>query len=115
MPGYTHPWCSKCGDNFPMRQKMYDDLEECGNTFYCPNGHALEISRASVVRQFRAAQRQNAYKEDRISVLEKRAESFLGVQTRHLNRLLRGACPYCGKTPNNMIKHIQERHGPKVT
>lgn len=79
MSDYTHPWCSKCGDNFPMRQSMYDDLEECGNTFYCPNGHPLVISRTSVVGQLRTELRRNSYKEDRISVLEKRAESLRGV------------------------------------
>lgn len=115
MSDYTHPWCPKCSDNFPMRKNTYDDLEECGNIFYCPNGHALEISRISVVSRLRAAQNRSTHKSSQISRLLKRVESFRGVQTRQRNRLLRGACPYCGKAIRNMIEHIRERHTPKVT
>jgi hypothetical protein len=31
---FHYVWCCQCSDNFPMRQNKYDELEECGNTFY---------------------------------------------------------------------------------
>lgn len=106
-------WCNKCGDNFPMRQNKYDDLEECGNTFYCPQGHALMITRDDIVTRFRRARQQSERKSDSISRLENSVRSLRGVQTRQRKRLLRGACPYCGMILKDIIKHIRDRHHPK--
>lgn len=114
MSDFMFPWCSKCNDNFPMREKDYNDLEVCGNTFYCPSGHSLVISRRSIVKKFKDADRRVDYYSQRSDRLEKRAGALQGVLTRHHNRLLRGACPYCNKTPSNMTKHICEKHGSKT-
>ena len=106
-------WCYKCCDNFPMRQNKYDELEVCGNTFYCPQGHALVISRESIVTQLRRVKQQSKRRLEIIDKLENSARSLKGVQTRQRKRLLRGVCPYCNITPKDMVKHIQERHKPK--
>lgn len=112
MNDFEYPWCSKCHDSFPMRRDDYENLKECGNTFYCPQGHALVITRASIVSQLRIAERRVKDKTSIISRLLKRVESLRGVQTRQRNRLLRGACLYCNLTSKDIIKHIQERHKP---
>lgn len=112
MGDFVYPWCSKCDKNFPMQWNVYENLEECGNTFYCPHGHALMISRANIVLRLRTAEKNISYKTGVVSKLSKRIESFLGVQTRQRNRLLRGACPYCKQMPKDMVRHIQEHHGP---
>ena len=114
MCDLAYPWCPKCGNNFPMRQNEYDDLEECGNTFYCSKGHRLIISRESVVKKCRRQERRADRHVETISRLQKRIESFQGVITRQHNRLLRGLCPYCRKTPNDIARHIQLHHTPKV-
>lgn len=114
MSDFAYPWCSKCQENFPMHQSSYDDLEECGNTFYCPSGHALEISRSSIVLELKSSRRLAFRRLETIERMEKSEVACRGLRTRQLNRLLRGACPYCGKIPHDMIKHIQERHSSKV-
>lgn len=114
MNDYKYPWCNKCDDNFPMRKDVYNGLEECGNTFYCPQGHSLMISRKSIVLQFRSTKKRCEYKTKSISRLTKSNDALLGVQTRQRNRLLRGGCPYCKTMPHDMVKHIKEQHGPKV-
>lgn len=112
---FRYPYCPKCGDSFPMRKGTYQGLEECGNTFYCSLGHALIITRKSIVLQLRTTERRVEYKLEQVSRLLKRAESYRGVQTRQRNRLLRGDCPYCGIEPYlcDIIEHIKEKHGPK--
>ncbi len=115
MNDLVHVWCYECRDNFPMRQSVYDGLEKCGNTFYCPSGHSLIVSRESIVLQMRSTRRSLELRSERVNKLEKQASAFRGMRTRQLNRLLRGDCPYCGKTPHDMTKHIQERHSLKVS
>lgn len=114
---FRYPYCSTCGDNFPIRKKAYEALEECGNTFYCPLGHGLVITRESIVSQLRTEKRRSRYQQDSLEKLRKRMASYLGVQTRHRNRLLRGECPYCGENVfvSDLIGHIKAKHGPKKT
>lgn len=114
MSDIIYVWCHECKNNFPIREEINDDLEEYGSTFYCPKGHALAFSRKVIVSDLRRVKRALTYKNSLIDKLEKRGESFKGVITRYRNRLLRGACPYCNKTPSDMIKHINEKHGPKA-
>ena len=101
MNDFRFPYCPKCGDSFLMREDIYEELEECGNTFYCPRGHALEICRSSIVSRFRTEKRQSVLRLNIIHRLQKRIES------------LRGACPYCNCVPHNMVKHIQAQHKSK--
>ncbi len=113
MNEFHYVYCRQCSDNFPMRQTTYDELEKCGNTFYCPQGHALVISRESIVTQLRHVKQESERKSDTISRLENSANALRGVQTRQRKRLLRGVCPYCNITPKDIIKHIRDRHHPK--
>lgn len=112
-------WCTQCGNNFPMRQDVYDSFEECGNTFYCPQGHSLMISRESIVKWSRATDIRARRYRNRADRLAKSLASLRGVQTRHLNRLLRGDCPYCGESAfvvaqhSDLAGHIRDHHNPK--
>ena len=121
MSDFRYPYCRTCLGNFPMREEMYNDLEECGNTFYCPQGHPLVIHRSTIVSELRSLKRRVSYRDDTISRLVKHSDALRGVQTRQRNRLLKGACPYCNKydrvtykTPSyDLIAHIQQHHSPK--
>lgn len=122
MCEFRYPWCNACIDNFPMREEKYEELEDCGNTFYCPQGHPLQISREAIVDQMRSAKRRGDYLRDRCDKLQRRTEALKGVKTKYLNRLLRGECPYCGKSfnytldgesHNDVVEHIREKHAPK--
>lgn len=114
MSDFVYPWCPECDKNFPVRKDIYEGLENCGNTFYCLHGHPLKVSRTSIVSELRTTNRRLALNIVTVSRLSKRIESLRGVQTRQRNRLLRGACPYCGKIPVNMVGHIQKHHNPKI-
>ena len=35
----SHITCYKCGISFWVKSQYKNDLIECQNTFYCPNGH----------------------------------------------------------------------------
>ncbi len=109
-------WCNKCGNNFLMKKDLYENLEECGNTFYCPKGHALVISRTSIVSHSRFLARSLSYRSERIRTLEKREASLRGVQARQRNRLLRGVCPYCGENAfvTDLVGHIKDHHKRKT-
>jgi len=106
----VHVWCERCGDNFPMRQSTHDRLEESGDTFYCPKGHSMILDRKIIVVDMRNNARRAKRYSDTIDKLRKTISSMKGVQVRHRNRLLRGDCPYCGKSPSNLAAHIAVRH-----
>lgn len=108
---FEYPYCSTCRENFPMRGEDYDTLEMSGDTFYCPKGHLLHVSRESVVTNLRYSRRLNDGRRDIINRFDKRESCYKGVQTRQKNRLVKGLCPYCGKCPMNLAKHIEDRHG----
>ncbi len=112
---FKYHWCSRCCENFPIRGDMDDRLEMSGDVFYCPRGHAIQITRETVVGNLRSIRRTADYRSKEITGLLKRAESYRGVQTRQRNRILRGACPYCGENafPYDLIGHIKAKHGPK--
>lgn len=114
MSDFVYPWCEECGDNFPMRDGKHAELEDCGNTFYCPQGHALTIARTTITAAMRRAKRQIGYYRDDRDRLTKKLSALHGLQTRHKNRLLSGVCPYCNQKPRDVIKHIQAYHKHKV-
>lgn len=111
MNGIRYPWCSRCSSNFPMRDSLFDALERSGGTFYCPRGHSLSVSQTSIVSQLRSAEQSLSYVRDRLDRVDKQLSCSQGVIRRQRNRLIRGVCPYCGKSSSNMTKHIRERHG----
>lgn len=110
MSDYEHQWCSKCGCSFPMFRSTLEELEECGNTFHCPNGHTFAFSQASIAQRLRSKERSLQYAHDRYRRLERVLSASIGTRTRMKNRLLRGACPLCTMTPKNLSKHIREKH-----
>ena len=110
---FAYVWCNECSDNFPVRKKLREDLEECGNTFYCPKGHSLTYLRKDMVKRLRLAESLSASRSYKISKMYKRIASFKGTQTKQRNRLFHGACPYCKQVPKDVVKHIQEKHNPK--
>jgi hypothetical protein len=105
--------CQWCPDNFPMHKQIYEDFEDSGRTFHCPNGHCLHITRTSITSRMRNAEFLSSRKQERINRLYKRIASIRGVQSRYKNRLLRGMCPYCAEMHADICKHIQEKHAPK--
>jgi hypothetical protein len=112
MNDFCFPYCRTCCNNFPMREEAYHELERNGNTFYCPSGHALEITQKSVASRLQSAERSVARQEKTVARLVKSTECLRGVQTRHRNRLLLGHCPYCGDSPKDLVKHIKRHHNP---
>ena len=105
-----YPWCAQCRDSFPMRSDVYDGLEETGEAFYCPKGHALDIRRLSVVQRLRSSERSVVYHREMRQQLVRRLDATRGVQTRFRNRLLKQCCPYCNKAVGNLFQHVTERH-----
>lgn len=112
---FYYPWCSVCKDNFPMQAEMYNDLEDSGDTFYCPKGHPLMVHRTTITSEMRYAKRASERKSDIIDKLEKRTQSLRGVLTRYRNRLQKGVCPYCGESAFivDLIGHINDHHKSK--
>ncbi len=114
MNGLVYQWCSSCKESFPMRRELHHSLEKCGNTFFCPKGHTLYFSQSLIVSQRDSWQKTADRRLTTINRMARSEESLRGVRTRQRNRLLRGACPYCSKTPKDLVRHINDKHGPKA-
>lgn len=93
-----------------MKRILEDDLVECGNTFYCPQGHPIHFSRSWIVAEYRCLEREVVYQQDIIRDLRKSIQALRGIQTRYRNKLLKGYCPYCKHTPTNMSAHMKNAH-----
>ena len=114
MADYETRYCNKCQCSFPIFKDKLEELEECGNTFYCPGGHPFAFSQASIAQRLRSKERSLRYAHEQHDRLEKQLSVSMGVRTRMKNRLLGGACPLCTETPKDLSKHIREKHSPKV-
>ncbi len=113
---FRFPYCRQCRESFPMREEFYLEFERNGNTFYCQHGHRVCITQTSVSSMLHVAERRNEDHMKTVDRLRRREASLRGVQTRHLNRLLCGHCPYCNKSRfHDLIQHIKLYHTPKVT
>ena len=107
-------WCEKCQSSFPIFTDKREELEECGNTFYCPEGHPFVFSQATIAQRLRSKERSLKYAHNRHDRLERALSASIGVRTRMRNRLLGGACPLCTAEPKDLSKHIREKHSPRV-
>lgn len=106
--------CANCGIQFAMPVVFIQKRRQDHGSFYCPNGHSLVYRGKSEVERERerriAAEAKAAQWEDRHDVAERRRRAEKGQRTRVLNRIHNGVCPHCGRTFDNLARHMATKH-----
>jgi len=108
---------------------MYEDRQELGGYWHCPNGHQRGFSegrheRESIRRERDRLKQQLAQKDDEIAGAKRRLEAeqnrsaaYKGEATKVKNRAKAGVCPCCNRQFQNMARHMATKHAdfdPKV-
>lgn len=117
--------CGKCSVNFAMPVEMYKRCLSQGDTFYCPNGHPRVFVESEVdrlrkkterlKREAEAAREQARTERQRREMAERRTAAQKGVVTKLKKRSAAGVCPCCGRTFQQLARHMQNKHPDFVT
>lgn len=117
--------CATCSIDFGigadfMRRRIQDHA-----TFYCPNGHSnhypgpskqekrlaqaeRELDAARSLAQREARRRERAEAQARTADYQRRAAK--GQLTKTKKRIAAGVCPCCGRTFQNLARHMAGQH-----
>jgi hypothetical protein len=81
---------------------------------YCPLGHqhqpAGESEAARLRRQLEREQVAKQRAQDEAAAAERRRRAAVGQTTKLRNRIAKGVCPDCGRTFENLARHMQTKH-----
>lgn len=105
--------CCSCGIAFGVPSAFERGKRDNKDTFYCPNGHSLSFkeSPADILRRERDRLKQQlAYKDDRITSLEREKTAQKGQITKLKNRASNGVCPCCTRSFTNLRRHMASKH-----
>jgi predicted RNA-binding Zn-ribbon protein involved in translation (DUF1610 family) len=105
--------CPNCGVIFGLPQEMQHELRQTGNSFYCPNGHALSYRDSEVSRLKKKLRERDKYIDDLrgdLMLTERRRRAAKGQLTKWRNKLAQGACVCCGQVVLDLAQHMAEAH-----
>ncbi len=106
-----------CGVLFAAPEKLIDSRREDGQTFYCPNGHALSFNGdiTRLKRDLANAKDRLAYERSRADQTEASLRATKGVVTKQrkkLEKVVAGVCPVdgCKRHFKDLRRHISTKH-----
>lgn len=120
----TQTWvtlkCGKCHVIFAITEQHYDDLQDHGGTFCCPNGHPRHFIESEVQRltkerdRFRRERdvRDGWYRSEQADHARTKRErdGHKGHVTRIKRRISHGVCPCCMRTFKQLARHMKSQH-----
>lgn len=129
MTGWHKTTCWKCRVESQITTEMFTALQQSGNRFYCPWGHAgvfnaadteadklrrerdrLKQATARLEDEKRTAWATATQQRERADAAERRASAARGQVTKLKNRAAGGACPCCNRTFENLHRHMASKH-----
>lgn len=113
--------CYRCGVLFAMPKSLRDSAlkhtqKAPGETisFYCPNGHSQsyvgENEAQKLRRQLEAQRDETARQRSLRDQADASARAYKGAATRARNRSKNGVCPCCGRTFQQLARHMKSQH-----
>ena len=120
--------CCMCGVVFAIPDRLRQERQYDGGSFFCPNGHSMVFKdgvKELLERKLKMAQdhaeREALWAENarrRADALERSRNAVRGVVTRMRKRVGGGCCPCCKRHFENLERHIASKHphfAPKIT
>ena len=114
--------CCTCGIQFGVPKDYDSRLRKTGKSFYCPNGHSQsytvgETEEQKLKKQLIAKQaevdriaRARDDAQEEAARTERRRIALKGQITKLKNRTIKGECPCCEKTFDDLRIHMLEVH-----
>lgn len=114
-----------CSERFAVPAETYQRWRRTHESWYCPKGHCrsyhhesdLEKLRREKTEQAARMQRQIDYERERKESeirtrmhITRRLNATRGVLTRTKNRVAHGVCPCCGRTFQQLARHMAGKH-----
>lgn len=105
--------CCECGVLFAFPVRVLKARRESGGNFYCPNGHSMVYKQPE---NERLRERLQAEKDRaaRLAAERDQARASLTAQkaatTRAKKRSAAGTCPCCGRTFQQLVRHMKAKH-----
>lgn len=82
--------------------------------FWCPNGHRQVFAGKTVEQKLRerveAEQLRTRQARDQAEAAERTARAYKGQATKIKRRVLRGVCPFCDRSFENVTRHMESKH-----
>jgi hypothetical protein len=114
-------FCTHCGLPFAMPAEMLKVLRRDGNTFYCPNGHAMSWRGITEADRLRKMLEEANRSKTRLASdcnlawrMQSEAEEALkkekAAAKRVNTRIHAGVCPCCNRTFQNLQRHMATKH-----
>jgi len=105
--------CCVCGVMFALPARLLANRRKQGGSFYCPNGHSLMFSKPENERLREQLQAEKD-RAARLAAERDQAEASLKAQkaatTRARRRSAAGTCPCCGRTFQQLVRHMKAKH-----
>ncbi len=108
--------CSECNIAFAVDDAVDERWRENGKTFYCPKGHSQHYG-DSVTKQLQrekkrliAEQAKHDQTRAELRETEGRRRAEKGAKTKLKKRIANGVCPCCGRTFENLQRHMTSKH-----
>lgn len=115
--------CPNCGTWFGVDEVLLDRFRSNGRDFHCPNGHTMSYhdnDRARLRKARTELEKANARIErehrrlveetERREAAERSASALRGVVTKTKRRVGNGVCPCCGRTFQQLARHMHAKH-----
>ncbi len=108
--------CCNCGVVFAMPAGLLNRFRIHGGTFYCPSGHPQGFTKSEVDRlREKLDQQTRAATEfaERAAIAERAEAKAKQELSRVKKRINAGVCPCCGRTFQQLARHMKTKH-PEV-
>jgi hypothetical protein len=112
--------CGSCGITFAMPETMLVARRKEAGSFYCPNGHrwGWKETEADRLRK-QLEETQIALRKSKCETLNEQTKR-VGVEfeksklEKKLHRSNNGVCTFCGRTFQNLMRHMKSKHPDKL-
>ena len=108
--------CCNCGTTFAFTKGFYDQRQQDGKGFYCPNGHnqyytnnqakKLEDAQKALDR----AESNAKYYREEAEAKARSLSATRGQITKIKNRIAKGVCPCCNRSFEDLHNHMETKH-----
>lgn len=109
--------CAQCGMSFGAPEDWLDRRRAKHDTFYCPAGHHNYFPGDTAEKKLKREQERSARllaEADRLRAdrdhTARRLSATQGVVTRTKRRIGNGVCPCCGRTFQQLARHMHAKH-----
>lgn len=106
--------CGTCGVIWALEDTFMDARRDDHQGWQCPNGHSFvfkgESERERLRRQLDEERRRVSATRDLLAAEERSHAATRGHLTRTKKRVANGVCPCCGRTFQQLARHMKTKH-----